>query len=162
MRRGRRKLSAAAAAATVTLGMMAPIAAADNATSQVDAPFSAATTTNLCNSENVVFSGVIHVTSHTTNDLANGDLTTNHANFQNVQGLGDQGNAYRGQTTGTSTFHQDPTNDGGFVDTGSGDLRFESQGSAPNFDAHIVFHVTQTPSGRMTGQVDVVRVTCQG
>jgi hypothetical protein len=151
-----------AVAVAVTLGMVAPIAAADDATTQMDAPFTAATAPNLCNGENVTFSGVIHVTSHLTNDLANGDLTTNHANFQNVQGVGDQGNAYRAQTAGTSTFHQDPTNDGGFVDTGSGDLRFESQGSASNFDAHIVFHVTQTPSGQMTGKVDVVQVTCRG
>jgi hypothetical protein len=161
--RGRRRtLGAVAVAVAVALGMMAPIAAADNATVQMDAPFGALTATNVCNSENVVFSGVIHVTSHTTNDVANGDLTTNHANFQNVQGVGDQGNAYRGQATGTSTLHQDPTNDGGFVDTGSGDLRFESKGSAPNFDAHIVFHVTETPSGQMIGQVEVANVTCQG
>jgi hypothetical protein len=151
-----------ATAVAVTLGVMAPMAAADNATTQMDAPFSAATTTNLCNGEAVVFGGMIHFASHTTNDSANGDLTTNHTNFQNVQGVGDQGNTYRGQSSGTSTFHQDPTNDGGFVDTGSGDLRFESSGSAPNFAVHLVYHVTQTPTGQMVGRVDVTKVTCQG
>jgi hypothetical protein len=70
---------------------------------------------------------VIHMTSHTTNGAALRNMRMNH------QDIGDQARHVPRSVFGELDLPPGSQFDGGFVDTGSGDLRFESQGSAPSF-----------------------------
>ena len=81
-----------------------------------------------------------------------------HINFNDVRGVGDQGNLYRfvGSTEGTE--NQVAANEL----TAEENLAFVATGSAPNGRLKALVHLTQNANGDVTATVDNTRVTCQG
>ena len=152
-------LAALMLVAMLTTVLAAPaFAAAETETVQVNFPV-AGTLTNPCNGETVAYegqqSGVLH---STLTDSGNYNFLAN-ARVQ-VQGVGDMGNTYVVSANVAQHF------------TGGADraqtlalnytLRYISQGSAPNFVAHLLIHYTVNAHGEVTAEVVTFQVECRG
>jgi hypothetical protein len=157
MRIRRAKLAGAAAAATLILGALAPMAAADGTTQQA-IPLDGLVITNDCNGESVTLSGTLHQTVHIVTDSGGGAEVTSHFNTQDVHGVGDQGNYYATQVIGNDSGHFGP----GTAQTSTANLSLESGGSAPNFESHILFHITYNANQQPTASVFSINSSCRG
>jgi hypothetical protein len=159
----RRAFAAGAAAATLFIGAVAPVAfaAATETTTQLDIPLAGVPVINLCNGDNLVLvSGDIHVVVHFGEDAAGGSLLSGASNIQDAQGADAQGILYREVGAGTEgQFTPAPVGEAG---TGTTTLRLVSQTAAePNLAIRLVFHVTITPDGTETSSVETGSATCQ-
>ena len=117
---------------------------------------------NPCNGEILTFSGTDHVTLRRTDDGNGGVHVGQHHNIH-VTAIGDQGNTYEGN--GEDTFELNGRV--GYEETAThtgGPFEFNeiSQGSAPNFVAHAVFHTTFHPDGTVTADVVHFTTECRG
>ena len=157
MRNRRLWLAAIAVVGTLAAGVVAPVASAGILTSE-DVPFSGLPTVNPCNGENVLLSGRLHTFQVFTPNGSGGELITDMGNFQDVHGVGDQGNSYVSVLTGTSATHVYP----GEAATSTGVLSLVSQSSALNYELHVVFHLTVAPDGQFVIEFDNISATCEG
>ena len=121
----------------------------------MDIPVSGAVI-NPCNGETVTFSGVDHFTARVVFDGAGGFHLTTHDNIH-VTATGDQGNSYEGNQEDTSEVNGRVGIEETFV------LTFSeiSKGSAPNFEVHMLEHVTVNPNGTITSFVDHITANCR-
>lgn len=112
---------------------------------------------NPCNGEVVTFSGEAHLTASVTLDGSGGFHTDTHVNVH-VTATGNLGNTYVGNQESNFVFN-------GSVGT-EVTLTFTfseiSQGSAPNFVIHALFHITINPDGTVTAFVSNFTATCLG
>ena len=122
----------------------------------MDIPVSGAVI-NPCNGETVTFSGVDHFTARVVFDGAGGFHLTTHDNIH-VTATGDQGNSFEGNQEDTSEVNGRVGIEETFV------LTFSeiSKGSAPNFEVHMLEHVTVNPNGTITSFVDHITANCRG
>jgi hypothetical protein len=133
---------------------------ATTTTTNENIPFTS-TLTNLCNGDQVTFSGTMHVTNQVTNDASGGFHLKTHVNYQDVSGTGTpSGNSYRVGTVSNETLN-DP--DGGQSEmTVIQTVKLITQGPSLNYFVHFVFHVTVNANGETTSTVDETRIECRG
>lgn len=112
---------------------------------------------NPCNGENVTYSGTVHLVGSTTLDNAGGYHEVLHDNIR-VTGVGDLGNSY----VGTETDNFNLNGKVGGENTQTEAFTMTSLGSAPNFDATTILHITVTPAGTITAYVSNFSATCHG
>jgi hypothetical protein len=123
----------------------------------IDIPISGTGVLNPCNGEILTFSGVDHFTLHLTLDNSGGFHADAHDNIH-VTATGDQGNTYVGNQEDNNPFNGKV----GFETTFTLTFSEISQGSAPNFVVHEVFHITVHPDGTVTAFFDHFTATCRG
>jgi hypothetical protein len=157
LRNRRALLTGVGVTAIFAVGAFAPVASAEQVTNQ-DIPFTGLAELNPCNAESVVLSGALHMRSTITLNSGGGAEVTNHFNFQDVQGAGDQGNSYRGQLTENSSSHVAS----GVTETSPVDFKMVSQGAAPNFEVRELLHITYNAKGEPTASVFSVSTSCIG
>jgi len=112
---------------------------------------------NPCNGETVTFSGVDHFTASVTFDGAGGFHIATHDNIH-VTATGSLGNSYEG--------NQEDTNEAngrfGFEQTFVLTFSEIGTGSAPNFEQHVLQHITVNANGTLTVFVDNFTSNCRG
>ncbi len=135
-------------------------AQATTTTTNETIPFTS-TLLNPCTADQVTFQGNMHVTSHYTTDSSGGTHLKTHVNYQNVSGTGTpSGLSYNVRTTRNETIND---NDGAQSEaTIIQSIKLISQGSAPNYFLHLVFHVTVNGNGQTTSTVTESRIECRG
>jgi len=116
------------------------------------------TLTNPCNGENVAFSGNEHDTYNLTFDGNGGVHSDFNSNFQDVAGVGDQGNTYYEPAAYNESFNVQV----GLEVTITETFTVVSNGSAPNFLLHADFHFTINANGTVTAYHNNFRTPCQG
>ena len=159
----RRVLVTSVAAASLSIGALVPVAlaSATAATTQQDISVAGLPVVNQCNGDNfVLVGGDLHFVLHATENAAGGSLVSGVVNSQDVQGVDAQGNYYREQSVATQGQVFGPLS--GEAATGTTAVRMVSQGSAPNLEVYLVFHVTLTPDGYEVSSVENGYATCQG
>lgn len=115
---------------------------------------------NECTGEFV--SGVVSfkTTIHETID-ARGGYHFHFHDVYNGRAVGEtSGIQYVGPQTDHESFHV--SSNGALEDTFTLNFRFISRGSADNILTHILFHVTITPNGVVTSEIDNVTFECRG
>jgi hypothetical protein len=113
-------------------------------------------TTNICNGEDVEFTGTGHVLM-TYSPAANGGTSvTAHENFSDVTGIGSFGNTY----VIPSAIDVSTVTNGATTVTGAGYLALISTGSAPNVLAHLTEHITLNANGVPTASI--TNITAEG
>ncbi|MSP14716.1 MAG: hypothetical protein EXR62_17380 [Chloroflexi bacterium] len=142
------------AAVIFTLALALPALAA---TSNTTVPISGIGT-NPCTGENFTFSGNFHVVSKTTIDGNGGAHAKIHGNYENLTGVGDQGNTYHVPATTNEEINAQV----GAETTFTQNFTFVSTGSAANFQVHIDLHITVNPNGTITASFDNTRINCSG
>ena len=100
---------------------------------------------NPCNGETVTFSGIDHFTTSVTFDGAGGFHSMAHVNIH-VTAIGSLGNSYQGNQEDNFTFNGRV----GLEQTFGLTFSEITEGSAPNFEIHILQHVTVNPNGTVT------------
>ena len=115
------------------------------------------TVLNPCNGEAVAFSGTDHFTARVTLDNGGGFHLGLHDNIH-VTAIGDQGNTYVGNQEDNFVFN------GKVGEEETNQLTFSeiSNGSAPNFIVHALFHITVNANGNVTAFVDNFTAECRG
>ena len=133
---------------------------ATTTTTNENIPFTS-TLTNLCNGDQVAFSGTLHITNTMTTDASGGTHLKTHINYQDVSGTGSpSGITYRVRTVSNETTND---NDGQQSEmTVIQTVKLIAQGSAPNYFVHFVYHVTINANGETTTSVDETRIECRG
>jgi hypothetical protein len=122
----------------------------------VDIPISG-TVFNPCNGETVTFSGIDHFTASVTLDGAGGFHTVAHDNIH-VTATGSLGNSYEGNQEDNFEFNGRV----GVEQTFGLTFSEISKGSAPNFEVHVLQHITVNPNGTVTVFVDNFTSNCRG
>lgn len=110
----------------------------------IDIPVSGAVF-NPCNGETVTFTGVDHFTMSLTFDGAGGFHANAHDNVH-VTATGSLGNSYEGNQEDNNPFNGRV----GVEQTFGLTFSEISTGSAPNFEQHILEHITVDANGRVT------------
>lgn len=119
------------------------------------------TLTNLCNGDQVTFSGTMHITNTVTSDASGGIHLRTHVNYQDVSGTGTpSGNSYRVGTVSNETLN-DPDGEQSEM-TVIQTVKLITQGSALNSFMRFVFHVTVNANGETTSSVFENTVECRG
>jgi hypothetical protein len=114
---------------------------------------------NPCNAEFVVVSGNEHDSFHLTYDGNGGVHVEFHFNYQDVTGVGDQGNKYRIPVATNQTSNARV----GYEETFTETFQIVAQGSAPNyFLLHQDDHFTVNPDGTVTSYHDNSSTSCNG
>jgi hypothetical protein len=115
---------------------------------------------NDCTGEFV--SGIVNVktTIHETID-ANGGFHFHIHDVFNGRAVGEtSGVKYVGPQTDHESFHA--SSSGALEDTFTLNFRFISQGKADNIQTHVLFHITITPNGDVTSEIENIREVCRG
>jgi len=122
----------------------------------VDIPVSGAVF-NPCNGETVTFSGIDHFTFHVTFDGAGGFHADAHDNIH-VTATGSLGNSYEGNQEDNNPFNGRVGLEQSFG------LTFSeiSNGSAPNFEVHVLQHITVNANGTVTVFFSNFTSNCRG
>lgn len=157
-------LAAGAAAATLSIGALAPtaLAAATETTTQADFPLAGLTFPNPCAPNDIVTltSGDFHLAMHIGDPAAGGEVISGVGNLQDVAGVDTQGIKYR--EIGTGTEGQVMLSNGGEAATTTTSLLLVSQtASDPNVHEYLIFHVTLNPEGYTLSSVETGNATCQ-
>lgn len=143
-----------------SLAMAALLLIAVDATARVavniDIPVSGAVF-NPCNGETVTFSGIDHFTISVTFDGAGGFHANAHDNVH-VTATGSLGNSYEGNQEDNNPFNGRV----GVEQTFGLTFSEISTGSAPNFEVHVLQHITVNPNGTVTVFVDNFTSNCRG
>jgi hypothetical protein len=115
---------------------------------------------NECTGE--VVSGVVSVkgTVHETIDGSGGFHFHFHEVFQGRAVGETSGIRYVGPQTDHESFHV--SSNGALEDTFTLNFRFISQGKADNIQTHVLFHITITPNGDVTSEINNFREVCRG
>jgi hypothetical protein len=122
----------------------------------IDIPVSGAVF-NPCNGETVTFSGIDHFTIHVTFDGAGGFHADSHDNVH-VTGTGSLGNSYEGNQEDNNPFNGRV----GVEQTFGLTFSEISKGSAPNFEVHILQHITVNANGTVTVFFSNFSANCRG
>ena len=122
----------------------------------VDIPVSGAVF-NPCNGETVTFSGIDHFTIHVTFDGAGGFHADAHDNIH-VTATGSLGNSYEGNQEDNNPFNGRV----GLVQTFGLTFSEISNGSAPNFEVHVLQHITVNANGTVTVFFSNFTSNCRG
>lgn len=140
----------------MTALLLIPLTAVAAIVANVHIPVSGAVF-NPCNGETVTFSGIDHFTATVTLDGAGGFHMTSHDNVH-VTATGSLGNSYEGNQEDNFEFNGRVGVEQTFV------LTFSeiSKGSAPNFEMHILQHITVNANGTVTAFVDNITSNCRG
>lgn len=140
----------------MTALLLIPLTAVAAIVANVHIPVSGAVF-NPCNGETVTFSGIDHFTATVTLDGAGGFHMTSHDNVH-VTAAGSLGNSYEGNQEDNFEFNGRVGVEQTFV------LTFSeiSKGSAPNFEMHILQHITVNANGTVTAFVDNITSNCRG
>jgi hypothetical protein len=144
-------------AATVVLGVGVPVASASAFVQ--DVPYNVNGILNPCNGEVVAVTGVEHVVMNTTPTPAGGLEVSDQVIIRGM-GSGDLGNTY--------TLHNNSGVQEHFQVSGATTFTFPqtftliSEGSAPNFTIHVMFHATVNPAGTVTAFIDTFTTVCEG
>ena len=112
---------------------------------------------NPCNGETVTFSGIDHFTVHVTFDGAGGFHADAHDNIH-VTATGSLGNSYEGNQEDNNPFNGRV----GFEQTFGLTFSEISTGSAPNFEVHVLQHITVNPNGTVTVFFSNFSSNCRG
>lgn len=125
-------------------------------TTNIDIPISGAVM-NPCNGETVTFSGVDHFTAKITLDGAGGVHGDFHDNIH-VTATGSLGNEYEGNQEDNNPINGRVGMEQTFV------LTFSeiSKGSAPNFEVHVLQHITVNANGTVTVFISHLTSNCRG
>jgi hypothetical protein len=116
-------------------------------------------TANPCNGEAVEVTGMGHALMTYSQDASGGYSLTVHADFADVTGIGSLGNSY---LMPTAVEASTDTN-GATTATIAGQVSLISQGSAPNFEGHLIMHITFNANGVPTATVTNITPTgCTG
>ena len=115
---------------------------------------------NNCTGE--VVSGVVSVkgTIHETIDASGGFHFHIHEVFKGRAVGETSGIQYVGPQTDHQSFHV--SSSGALENTFTLNFRFISRGSADNIQSHILFHITITPNGDVTSEIENIRDVCRG
>jgi hypothetical protein len=133
---------------------------ATTTTTNENIPFTS-TLANLCNGDQVTFSGTMHVTNTVTYDASGGIHLRTHVNYQDVSGTGTpSGNSYRVGTVSNETLN-DPDGEQSEM-TVIQTVKLITQGPALNYFIKFVFHVTVNANGETTSSVLESKVECRG
>jgi len=136
--------------------LLVAVNAAASVTVNLDIPISG-TAFNPCNGETVTFSGIDHFTIHVTFDGAGGFHADAHDNIH-VTATGSLGNSYEGNQEDNNPFNGRV----GLVQTFGLTFSEISKGSAPNFEVHVLQHITINPNGRVTVFFSNFTSNCRG
>jgi hypothetical protein len=136
--------------------LLVAVNAAASVIVNVDVPISGAVI-NPCNGETVTFSGVDHFTIHVTFDGAGGFHADSHDNIH-ITGTGSLGNSYEGNQEDNNPFNAKV----GLESTFGLTFSEISKGSAPNFEVHILEHITVNPNGTVTVFFSNFTANCRG
>jgi len=112
---------------------------------------------NPCNGETVTFSGIDHFTMHVTFDGAGGFHSKAHDNIH-VTATGSLGNSYEGNQEDNSPFNGRV----GLEQTFGVTFSEISTGSAPNFEVHLLQHITVNANGTVTVFFSNSTSNCRG
>ena len=112
---------------------------------------------NPCNGETVTFSGIDHVTMHVTFDGAGGFHSNAHDNIH-VTAAGSLGNSYEGNQEENNPFNGRV----GLEQTFGLTFSEISRGSAPNFEEHVLQHITVNANGTVTVFFSNSTSNCRG
>jgi hypothetical protein len=136
--------------------LLIPLTAMARAVANVRIPVSGVVF-NPCNGETVTFNGIDHFTATVTLDGAGGFHTTAHDNVH-VTATGSLGNSYEGNQEDNFEFNGRV----GVEQTFGLTFSEISRGSAPNFEMHILQHVTVNANGTVTAFLDNITSNCRG
>jgi hypothetical protein len=136
--------------------LLVAVNAAASVVLNVDIPLSGAVI-NPCNGETVTFSGVDHFTIHLTFDGAGGFHADAHDNIH-ITGTGSLGNSYEGNQEDNNPFNAKV----GLESTFGLTFSEISKGSAPNFEVHILQHITVNANGTVTVSFSNFTANCRG
>jgi hypothetical protein len=117
-----------------------------------------ATVLNACTGESVVFSGNEHDLFTLTMASNGGFHADQQANYQDVQGVDDQGNTY----VIPGAEHLSLNGQVAQEETVTETVQVISRGSAPNFIMHQDEHITINADGTVTAFHDNISTVCQG
>jgi hypothetical protein len=116
--------------------------------------------TDPCNGEVIAFEGFIHMLAHQTADGRGGFHAAFHYNLT-VRGLGQTtGATYTGTEAQSDAFTVKPPYP--FNETFTVHTNVIGRGDAPDFRAHITFHVTVNANGELTVAFEKFRAECRG
>jgi hypothetical protein len=155
-----RSCAVAAAVCAAVVALTIPSVAAAAGAQQFDIPFSGVGL-NPCSGEEVAIEGVFHDVVRAgvgAEDAAGGSHFVIHQNVH-LSGVG--------LTTGARYELDNSTNVSGYSSTGTTEVTtvqpftFVGQGTVPNFTFFVHQHITITPSGDVTSQIDVTTGGCQ-
>ena len=138
------------------LVLLVAVNAAASVTVNVHIPISGAVF-NPCNGETVTFSGMDHFTASVTLDGAGGFHANAHDNIH-VTATGSLGNSYEGNQEDNNPFNGHV----GVVQTFGLTFSEVSTGSAPNFEVHVLQHITVNANGTVTVFFSNVTSNCRG
>jgi hypothetical protein len=136
--------------------LLVAVNAAASVIVNVDIPVSGAVF-NPCNGETVTFSGIDHFTIQVTFDGAGGFHADAHDNVH-VTATGSLGNSYEGNQEDNNPFNGRV----GFEQTFGLTFSEISKGSAPNFELHILQHITVNANGTVTVFFSNFTANCRG
>jgi len=140
----------------MTALLLIPVNALPAPVLNVDIPVSGAVF-NPCNGETVTFSGIDHFTIHVTFDGAGGFHADAHDNIH-VTATGSLGNSYEGNQEDNNPFNGKV----GFEQTFGLTFSEISKGSAPNFEQHVLQHITVNANGTVTVFFSNFTSNCRG
>lgn len=112
---------------------------------------------NPCNAETVTFSGIDHFTIHVTFDGAGGFHANAHDNIH-VTATGSLGNSYEGNQEDNNPFNGRV----GVEQTFGLTFSEISTGPAPNYEVHILEHITVNANGTVTVFFSNASTNCRG
>ena len=124
--------------------LLAALNAAASVVLNVDIPING-TVFNPCNGETVTFTGIDHFTMKMTFDGSGGFHADAHDNIH-VTASGSLGNSYEGNQEDNNPFNGRI----GVEQTFGSTFSEISEGAAPNFEMHILQHITINPNGNVT------------
>jgi hypothetical protein len=108
--------------------------------------------------EDVLVTGTLHVLTHVTIDAQGGLHVKQHFQPQGATGVGlTTGDTYRA----TGVTQEEFNFTGGFTDTFINNFRWIGQGPNNNLLVHQTIHVTITPNGEITSEVENTSVECR-
>jgi hypothetical protein len=117
---------------------------------------------NPCTGELLQFTGQGHDTFRVTFDSAGGEHIGGHFNVQGIKAVGlSTGINYVGTEADNNQFNFGFTK-GAAEETQVSNFTAISQGSAPNFVVHFLFHITVNANGDITSFVDNFSAECRG
>jgi hypothetical protein len=122
----------------------------------IDIPVSGAVF-NPCNGETVTFNGVEHFVMSVTFNSSGGFQSFTKDNVH-VTATGDQGNSYEGNEEDNFTLNGRV----GIVQTFPQTFSEISRGAAPNFELHMLTHVTVNANGTVTVFISTYTSSCRG
>ncbi|MBV9928769.1 MAG: hypothetical protein JOZ96_27385 [Acidobacteria bacterium] len=116
---------------------------------------------NPCNSDQVTFSGTLHVVNTMTTDASGGTHLKTHLNYQDVTGTGvPSGITYNVRTVTNEVINDNdgPQSEMTVIST----VKMVARGPALDYYMRTVIHITVNANGETTSTVQEVSIECRG